>query len=373
MSIARNRFLLIVGTLLVGATSSMNAHGELPSFLKIFKPAPSAAPMPAKTVLLSEEDGPWMILAHTFVGEDSQSRAQRLTAEIRSELRLPAFMYREKFDFTGNPGLKSRNRLRYANEYQYEAYAVLVGEYDSIEHPSVNSDLKKLKKANLPVFAAADMAKEIEAKNPATTLKAVHKRLMNVVDRKQGPMANAFVTRNPMLPKEYFESPAVDSFVRQLNDDKDFSLLQCKGKYTVVVRTFEGYGTIVDGSKEKKFTPSMRRLDRFAADAAKMVAELRKQGENAYQFHDRYRSLVTVGSFDSLGRQVPGGQFEYSPEIRRVMQKYSALNSRGARATPGKTGFAANHVAMIPFDVQPKPISVPKSSKRSLYSAAFRR
>ena len=70
-----------------------------------------------------------MILAHTFLGEGSKSRAERLTAEIRRELRLPAFMSREKFDFTGNPGVGSK-RLRYANEYQYEAYAVLVGEYD---------------------------------------------------------------------------------------------------------------------------------------------------------------------------------------------------------------------------------------------------
>ncbi len=235
-------------------------------------------------------------------------------------------MYREKFDFTGSPGVrgKSTSRMRYANEYQYEAYAVLVGEYDSIEHPSIDGDLKRLKNSNLSVFAAADMAKETDAKTPATTLKAVHERLMKYVDRKKGPMSSAFVTRNPMLPKEYFQAPAVDSFVQQLNEDKQFNLLECKGKYTVVVRTFEGYGTIVDGRKEKEFVPSMRRLDRFAADAAKMVAELRKNGEEAYQFHDRYRSLVTVGSFESLGRQLPGGRFEYAPDIRRVMQKYSA-------------------------------------------------
>ncbi len=372
MSVGPNlRLLLILTTVTVGAAFSADVNGDTPGFLKIFKPAPTVGA--AGSAMLSEEDGPWMILWHTFVGEDSKSRAERLTAEIRRELRMPAYIYNEKFDFTGNPGVGS-TRLRYANQYEYEAYAVLVGEYDSVRHPNINRDLKKLKTATLPVFEDADISQETDLRSPITTVKAVHQKLLEKVSggKKKTPMSNAFVTRNPMLPDEYFDAPDLDSFVQQLNEDKKFSLLECEGKYTVVVRTFEGFGTIVDGRKEKKFVPSMKRLDRFAEDAGKMVTELRKQGEEAYQFHDRYRSLVTIGSFDTLGRQLPGGRFEYAPEIRRVMQKYSALNSRNAQAGNSQTGFAANHVAMIPFDVQPKPISVPKLSKRSLYSAAFR-
>lgn len=365
------RTFLIFTAVAIAVTVSPNVSGDTPSFLKIFKPALGAVNMDASSKL-TEEEGPWMILAHTFIGEDSKGRAERLTSEIRRELRLPAFMYREKFDFTGDPGLGS-GKLRYANQYQYEAYAVLVGEYDSIRHPDINRDLKTLKRAKLPVFSAEDIEKETDLKSPITTVKAVHQKLREKfggADR-QSPMANAFVTRNPMLPEEFFDSPNVDSFVRQLNEDKEFNLLKCKGKYTVVVRTFEGHGTIVDGRKEKKFVPSMKRLDGFAEDAGKMVTELRKNGEEAYQFHDRYRSLVTIGSFDELGQQLPGGRFEYAPEIRRVMKKYSALNS-GNSQSYGQSGFAANHVAMIPFDVQPKPIAVPKPSKRSLYSAVRR-
>lgn len=365
----RTRLALFSTVLIFWIFIPPTLYGDVPGFLKIFKPAPTA-----KSLTLSEEEGPWMILAHTFVGEDSKSRAQRLAMEIRSNLKLPAYMYREKFDFTGDPGIG--RRLRYANEYRYEAYAVLVGEYDSFQHPHVNRDLKKLKSASLPVFQAADIAKETDLRSPITTVKAVHQKLLDKVSevsgtKKRSPMSNAFVTRNPMLPAEYFDSPNVDSFVQQLNEDKEFSLLECKGKYTVVVRTFQGLGTIVDGRKEKDFVPSMKRMDSGAEAAAKMVAELRKNGEEAYQFHDRYRSLVTVGSFDTLGQNLPGGRFEYAPEIRRVMQKYSALNSRHQKTLGGKQ-FYANHVAMIPFDVQPKPIVVPKSSKRSLYTAAFR-
>ena len=56
-----------------------------------------------------------------------------------------------------------------------------------------------------------------------------------------------------------------------------------------------------------------------------MASELRSQGVEAYQFHDRYRSLVTIGSFEQLGRELPDGRFEYTPEIRAVMKKYSAI------------------------------------------------
>ena len=344
------------------------SYADGPSLLRMFQRTPKADGQTRH--VLSEEDGPWLILASTFVGNDSKRRAEQLAAEIRSEFRLPAFIYKEKFDFTQSPGLAAtgRKRLRYANEYQYEAYAVLVGEYDTFDHPSVDRDLKKLKSANLKVFRQPDIASETDAKTPVTTVKAIHKFLTErgSKDKKRGPMSNAFVTRNPMLPEEFFAAPQVDSFVQQLNEGNEFSLLKCKGRYTVVVRTFEGLGTFVDGKKDKEFVPSIERLDKFAVAANKMVKELRKKGEEAYEFHDRHRSLVTVGSFDHLGREMPGGGFEYSPEIREVMKKYSAFNNQHARSINGSQAVAAHHIAMIPFDVQPKPIAIPKKSKRGL-------
>lgn len=327
-----------------------------------------------KSYELSEEDGPWMILASTFVGEGAKGRAERLALEIRRDLQLPAFTYREHFDFTGNVSRRAEiaQRLRYANRYEYEAYAVLVGEYDTVTHPAIDRDLTALKSATPAVFTdAEEIAAETVPNNPVTALKAMHQKMFEKrKDKSKGPMAGAFVTRNPMLPEEYFDAPQVDSFVRQLNEGKQHCLLECEGKFTVVVKTFEGYGTIVDGRKEKSFEPSMERLDKFAEDADKMAKALRKDGQEAYQFHDRNRSLVTVGSFDTLGRELPDGGFEYDPAIREVMRKYSAFNADKARTVAGK-GVAANHVAMIPFDVQPTPIAVPKTTKRGLFMPAI--
>lgn len=328
----------------------------------------------ADSFVLSEEDGPWLLLATTFVGEGAKDRAQRTAIEIRSELKLPAFIYKEKFDFTGSAGRDNATgrNSRYLNAHQYQAYAVLVGEYDSVNHESVNKDLARLKKADLEAFRNPDeIAAEYNTKTPSSLIKAFGEHLFKA--RKghgRNPMSTAFVTRNPLLPEDFFQQPQVDSFVRQLNDGTKHNLLQAKGKFTVVVRTFNGCGTIVGAKNQNEFEPSEERMAKFARQAAKMVSELRKKGEEAYQYHDRNRSLVTVGSFESLGRELPGGGFQYDPGIRRLMQQYSALNSPYAKsATRGHQGIIANNIAMIPFDVQPTPIAIPKVSKRSLYSS----
>lgn len=375
MVAAMNRKTLLSLFLIVSSVSF--AQADPPGFLKsMFGRGSSAEADSSKTYQLSEEDGPWLILASTFVGEGSQKRANRLALEIREELGLPAFTYREKFDFTGTIDRDPRTSkaIRYANSYQYEAYAVLVGEYDSTEHPSIERDLKRVRSAQPPVLRDPnELAAETKGNNPVTTVKSFTKKLLNSrTEKAAGPMSQAFVTRNPMLPEEFFAAPQVDSFVHQMNDGLNHSLLKCDGRYTVVVKTFEGLGAIVDGKGDRKFRPSTSRLNRFAADAEKMTAELRAKGVEAYQYHDRYRSLVTVGSFSELGRELPGGGFEYAPEIRAVMEKYRAFNVRpelASQVPAGARGVASNNVAMIPFDVEPKPIAVPKPSKRSLYGA----
>jgi hypothetical protein len=364
------------------AISGSTANAELPGLLRIFGQARSAEADASKVYELSQEDGPWLILASTLVGEGARERANKLAIEIRSELGLPAFIYKEDFDFTGTLRYDrmSAKRVRYANQYQYEAYVVLVGEYDRIDHPSVERDLKSIKSTQPKVLAdPKEAAAELNGNTPSGAVKLVANKLksMSLGGKQPGPMAGAFVTRNPMLPEDYFEAPVVDSFVSQLNEDFDqHNLLQCDGKFTVVVKTFSGSNTIANSKEERQFVPSVKRLDKMATDANMMVAELRKKGVQAYQFHDRERSLVTVGSFESLGNQLPGGGFQYNPEILQTMRTYSAMNVDPglARQVPrGAKGIAGNNIKMIPFDVEPTPIAIPKKTKRSLYGSLGRR
>ena len=357
-------------TFLANLIPTSTASAGPPSLLKVFGRDDTSTSQ-STSLELSEEDGPWLILAATFVGETSRDRAEKLATEIRRDMKLPAFIYREKFDFTGrlNSSNPSARQMRYANQYEYEAYAVLVGEYDSVENKQVNADLELIKTAKPRVYGdPAEVAAERDTTTPVKMVEAISRKLLKLRDEKtNGPMAAAFVTRNPMLPQEFFQSPQVDSFVRQLNEGLNYSLLECNGKYTVVVATFEGQSTIVDGKHEKDFKESADRMQKFLRDADKMTTELRRQGVKAYQFHDRFRSVVTVGSFATLGRELPDGRFEYAADIRATMQKYSAYNPQKARMIPGQNRVAANHAAMIPFDVKPTPIAVPKVSKRSLY------
>ena len=60
--------------------------------------------------------------------------------------------------------------------------------------------------------------------------------------RKQnGPLANAFITRNPLLPEDYFvPKGGLDELVVKMNKNVKYSLLDCPGKYTVQVAHFTG-------------------------------------------------------------------------------------------------------------------------------------
>lgn len=373
---------------LIAATSALPiASADGPSLLRMFSSSgPTVSADASKSYALTPEDGPWLVLAHTFVGEGSGERAKRLALEIRRDLKLPAFVFEEDFDFSGevNPGPSvqraggrpTQRRMKYRNEIRYKAHAVLVGEYDRPEHPQIDSDLDRVKTARCAVFGdAKEMAAENDYRNPVTAVKAFHQRLSaRFADKERGPMGNAFLTRNPLLPDNYFQSPEVDAFVRSLNDDKPNSLLNCKGKYTVVVRTFTGFNTIVDGKKEKAYEPSAARMLQCGVDAHNMVALLRADGVEAYEFHDRTQSIVSIGSFETLGKELPGGGFEYAADIQRVMNEYRAFNidPKLAEHVQHQTtqGVPVKCVAeRYPFDVNPLPIAVPKATKRSLYGS----
>ena len=65
---------------------------------------------------------------------------------------------------------------------------------------------------------------------------------------------------------------------------------------------------IQDGGKEMK-----SELAEAAKKADKLTKALRKKGYEAYQFHDRYASIVTVGSFNSVGTPRADGRTEINP------------------------------------------------------------
>jgi hypothetical protein len=173
-----------------------------------------------------------------------------------------------------------------------------------------------------------------------------------------------------------------------MNADVTYSLLDCPGRYTVRVATFSGAGTFQQGDGNAAGTgsrsgfvdvagfvealrgsgwkdPKLRGVQGEsllveAADRAhRLTVALRKQGWQAWEFHDRDESIVCVGSIDRLA--VPGadGRPQVHPEIARIV----------AALAPDQAALASGQIVPRSFDgvmldLQPKPIDVPRQPTR---------
>ena len=78
------------------------------------------------------------------------------------------------------------------------------------------------------------------------------------------------------------------------------------------------------------------RLEEAALKAHVVTEALRMKGYEAYEFHDRYASIVTVGSFQSEGSMGLDGKVHLDPEIEAVIEQFKAKkdphNPRGLPA-----------------------------------------
>lgn len=157
----------------------------------------------------------------------------------------------------------------------------------------------------------------------------------------EGPLAGAFLTLNPLLSPDEVQAKKQDPLLVKLNTGGDLSLYNNQGKYTLVVASFYGkaskaqvgmMGLANFREAQASFTPG-ESLD-LAAQEAWTLATLIRQGYfvmNEYKYvknpdneldkghwevdttkparpqafeawiwHDRFKSVVTIGSFDRL-------------------------------------------------------------------------
>jgi hypothetical protein len=236
---------------------------------------------------------------------------------------------------------------------------------------------------------------------------------------KRGPMAQAFFTRNPLLPREYFVPKGVDSFVAKMNEGVEHSLLDNPGRQTIQVATFRGKTILQTSGKEDAATSSFfgfhknndkNPLVEAAENAHLLAKELRAHGFDAYEFHDRTESIVTIGAFAQTTQQLPDGRVVAIPEVQKIIQTFDAgfdtpadplspigndirtqrlveerqhefnakLNSQQAQIVPGMNpkhvkilsgrGKNVKVERIIPMDVHPQIIEVPKRSISSAYA-----
>lgn len=335
---------------------------------------------PNKAYSLTEENGPWMIMSSSFSGDGAEKQAQQLAYELRKRYKLPAYTYRGHFD-PGEAQGRGIDEFGKPRKWKYAKYkdsqdrekarhpqivevAVLVGNYQTPEEPEAQQTLQKVK------FATPQCLEIKEGQQTHQSLvgwRMIQQQVYEAIgsaQKKKGPMGHAFITTNPLLPSEYFAPKSgPDELVLALNKDVPYSLLDCPGKYTVQVATFKGQviikqdeiKAIENGDKEMK-----SELGKAAEKADKLTTALRLKGYDAYQFHDHQASIVTVGSFDSVGTPRTDGRIEINPEIYKIMKTFGAesttLPGQTTPVTPLKTLIG------IPFDIQPTPVMVPKRS-----------
>jgi hypothetical protein len=316
---------------------------------------------PQKSYSLSEQNGPWMIMVCSFSGEKARDEAKELALEMRKRYKLPAYVYEKKFDL--GKDVQGRGLDEYGNpkkmKYQrggteVDEVAVLVGDYPSVDDPEAQEALRKLK------YYQPDCLTLKEGKSTYRTLAGLRWIQSAILpegdeNKKKGPLGHAFVTTNPILPSDYYVPKGLDPLVIKANEGVKHSLLDCPGKYTVQVAHFTGR-TIID-QKEIAAVQHGKEMDSQLAKAAygahKLTEALRMLGYEAYEFHDRYESVVTVGSFDSVGQKRADGVTDLDPRIVATMDRFKAEQKVAGAIT-------AKAIVEIPLDPQPMLIHVPK-------------
>lgn len=386
-------------------------------FWKKILPVSHTALVESISDTLTEENGPWLVIAASFRGDGAEAQARQLADELQRRHGMSAYVHNRAFDFSeDNPGRGIDNyggpiRRRYQTEEARE-FAVLVGDFPSIDDPEAQKTLERIK----AMPESALRADDDDSSAAAAQFHRFSKMLLgrNEENHERGPLAKAFLTRNPLLPREYFVPKGVDDFVAKMNEGVKHSLLECPGKYSVQVATFRGKTILQTKDAKKKeesggfgwgFGKDERDpLVEAAENAHLLTAELRAHGWDAYEFHDRKESIVTIGSFDQVAQRLPDGRVVPTQPVQKIVQTFGAAYNTPSdpltgddvrqqrRAAELKQQFNQmltnnhgqytaslnpKHVKImrrnkvdriIPIDVYPHAIEVPRHSVSSAYA-----
>jgi hypothetical protein len=374
MSVWARRFGVFVAFFLAATcvkTSLANPLASLIPFRKIEAD-------PNKSYALNDENGPWLIMATSFAREGAQEEAQQLVLELRKRFKLKAYTFTKRFDYTADdmPGIgvypSGRPvKMRYLNQEAFDEVAVMVGDFESVDDPKLQKALETIKFARPDCL---DLRNKEKTSQRFAVLREYHRRLSPDRDRQsKGPMRHAIAATNPLMPPEYFAPKGLDRVVAEMNEGIPYSLLKCPGHYSVRVATFRG-NVVLDQKKIREIEAGARfesRLNQASLKAGRLTKLLRDQGWEAYQFHDRQESIVTVGSFDSLGTPRLDGRTEINPSVHGVMRAFGPQQVSGVLGGIQQVGLQPRGLEGIPFDVQPVPVEVPRRSIATDYVRSY--
>jgi hypothetical protein len=266
--------------------------------------------------------GPWLILLTSYTdtfadGEgaatkDGQEMAIKLVKELRSQYRLPAYIY----NYTDPERKEEETRVRQLIDQQRkylaqigdlsttatihvrrrrfrDNYGVFVGGYASRE--AAEKEMKRIKKLPPPDPKRVALA-HMGIFNPIK--KGIEEAWSN-------PFKSAFVVPNPTVKREAPKGQhELDKVMVKRNEGEEYNLINCPKRYTLAVSEFHGLSCVEPPSTgssilEKLHLKSGQSRDAAALNAHNVAGLLRKLNFQAYVIHMQYYSLVTVGCYDA--------------------------------------------------------------------------
>ena len=282
--------------------------------------------------------GPWMIMVaaiHPLRGGNDKGMtpaeaADQVVYDLR-EQGIPAYTYEVD---TETASLSTRSRDGSEQERLMATMrggvCVLAGSFPSADDDRTTRALKFIKhKAKCPTL-------EPEAATDGTVRTKTGGFFKLPPGRPRSPLTRAFVTVNPLLDAGQVQQlrKIRDPLLTRLNSGEEYSLHKCPGAYSVVVKEFRGKTlTQVSGTKSADVGERVDvsgDLNDAGREAWELCQILRnREKKEAYVWHDRYRSIVTVGSFSS----------PKDPAAVRTAQQFAAKSSVG---NSGLNGFGVD-------------------------------
>jgi hypothetical protein len=264
-----------------------------------------------KRYSLTTQHGPWMIMVAALRDVPEERRiegglsaweaADKLVYELRLK-GIPAYTFLQSMtvgkleDYSsGASGQGARKFIAH-----HEAIAVLAGNFRTPDQ----DDPKNNARAMLNYIK-----KDFQ---PSFLKEKKHGGIFAITPGRPSPLSRAHMTVNPVKSASGVKRKTVNSLVRKLNSTMEYSLLKNRGKYTLRVATFRGNAVLqidhrtsekADGQFKKFFGSN---LDESGTKAWELTEGLRAASRagydrnyEAYVFHDRFESYVTIGSFES--------------------------------------------------------------------------
>ena len=312
---------------------------------------------------ITKQHGPWMIMVVSLTetpvkrrttGLSPSEAADQLVYALRRK-QIPAYAFRLS-EQPGNPLNRSGadgEGLRYRQ--QRDSICVLAGNYKSPDSTVAQRTLKYIKSLDFNNM-------HLDWKDNGGVFYAT--------PGQPRPFSGAFLTYNPLFTPQEIEAQKRDTMIRDMNRSGEYSIIKNPGRYTLVVASLKGTSQTQIGNRLSraqgqamrpfKISGTLNEAGLRAWKITEMLREGRFNGSQrgttfeAYCYHDRYVSYVTIGSFDD----------QNDPRIAHLAQLFKAKQQTGSNGQPFTTGESiivpGNPPETVIFDPVPRLIAVPQ-------------